>query len=63
MEVMSNDTINNKINELIGRFKDLPLDVQISKSIDYLNEQLREHPFVALYHEMKKELTKKQNLL
>jgi hypothetical protein len=58
---MGTDIVNNKVKELLGRFKDLPYDVQISKAIEHIDVQLREQPLIALLHEVKKELVKLKN--
>lgn len=60
---MGTEIINNKVNELLGRFTDLPLDIKIEKSIQHVDGQLKDQPLVVLFHEMKKELLKMKSEL
>lgn len=55
---MGTEIINNKVNELLGRFKDLPYDVKLNEAIKYLDSQIKDNPLIVLFHEMKKELIK-----
>lgn len=60
---MGTEIINTKVNELLGRYKDLPYDAKIESAINYLETQIRENPLIAIFHEMKKELIKRQKEL
>jgi len=60
---MSTPIIQKEVNNLMSRFKGKSLREQIDLSLSHLDNQLKEHPLVVLYHEMKKELEKmKKNL-
>lgn len=60
---MGTEIVNIKVNELLGRFKDLPYDAKLDIAIKHLDDQLRDNPLIAIFYEMKKELIKRKNEL
>lgn len=60
---MGTEIVNIKVNELLGRFKDLPYDAKLDIAIKHLDDQLRENPLIVIFYEMKKELLKMKSQL